>query len=275
MSLLTEDWLEAAIKDERLKEQTRPTFLCLMDILGFKSLIARNRIFDIAVEQTRYVEFARTIATGELLGIKGEKFPPGKCQFLRFSDSILIYTETTDRLELFDLVIVAAHFMGNMIVQGIPVRAAITQGELYVSRDKTVFLGEGLIRAYELEQSQDWMGGLVDEERLAKSEGRKADLELLVRRGELHRHVPPLKKTPAVEPRLCIGWPHSLPENMRERLWNKLTERNPPNDDRESAKLNRGLDFYDAYIRESENSALRRDLWERMKKAVSANKGTS
>jgi hypothetical protein len=43
-----------------------------------------------------------------------------------------------------------------------PLRGAITYGEIYVNTEKNIFLGQALTRAYELEESQQWIGVMID-----------------------------------------------------------------------------------------------------------------
>jgi hypothetical protein len=78
-----------------------------------------------------------------------------------FSDTFIVYTKD-DSIKSFDAIeSFARWFLYFLITANIPVKGAISCGDLYVDSENTLFLGEALIEAYEWGENQDWIGLLL------------------------------------------------------------------------------------------------------------------
>ena len=60
------------------------------------------------------------------------------------------------------LLVYAWRLLQLLLGSHFPVRGAVTRGPMYVNEQLNVFLGEALVRAYELEQQQQWIGVAID-----------------------------------------------------------------------------------------------------------------
>lgn len=170
-------------------ELNRPSFVGVYDILGFSRIVKDSRLETLVKE-------IRTLFDNRHLS----------CRSVAFSDTIVLYTEGDEPDKLTQIVEDSALLIGIFADQGRALRGAISVGEFYC--DAQVFAGKAMIRAYELEQSQDWLGAIVDPIISHESEGleRYRDvLNVLVDEGLLRRWPAPIKGG-TVMPLLSIGW---------------------------------------------------------------------
>jgi hypothetical protein len=73
-----------------------------------------------------------------------------------FSDTVLLYS-SDDSQQAFEFMILAAQsLLGINLSYGLPLRGAITKGDVFVEND--VFIGKAIVDAYLMEQQQDWAG---------------------------------------------------------------------------------------------------------------------
>lgn len=280
MPLGTSAWLASALKDERVRS-LEPTFVCLIDILGYKNYVETATLFQAASEQAGVIKFSNQLAGGNLFA--GGRTDDGRvialprtsCKVIRFSDTFLIYSFKGVTEALIDIASTACKLMGTLISFGIPVRGALTRGCLYVSDDNTEIVGEGLVRAYALEQEQAWLGAIIDRERIGTSKEEEEFLKLMVRRGELHPYDVPIKvaqpdgtKVIELRPRLCLGWPMQMTRFASGTLRELIYSRTSPGGQGDRDKIEAGLRFFDTYVRDSEHAEAQRDLWRVMSEAV-------
>jgi hypothetical protein len=122
----------------------RECYVALVDILGFKELVAQNglKVLALALRQ---------------IGM-ADHYPHVKS--LQFSDSILPYTDGAAAKDLRQIVGNATLLIRESLERRIGLWAGIRGGQFLNHRG--VFLGPAMVRAYELEQMQDWIGGIVD-----------------------------------------------------------------------------------------------------------------
>ncbi len=147
-------------------------YIALFDILGFKQAIDDvslselkslmgddfTEILNVCVSYKHGKSRNEDIAGSWKKHIElGDK----ECSFIRFSDTILFYSQEESVYSFFHLVLTSARLVALMLLKGLPVRGAVTKGELYVDDTNSLVLGEGLIRAYELEKEQQWSGALI------------------------------------------------------------------------------------------------------------------
>jgi hypothetical protein len=78
-----------------------------------------------------------------------------------FSDTFVIYSEDDDIKRYADITQIARHFFLGCLYIGVPTRAAISYGALYVDRAQGVIVGQALVDAYKYADGQDWIGLLL------------------------------------------------------------------------------------------------------------------
>lgn len=164
----------------------RESYVALLDILGFKELVSNNdlKILALALKQIR----------------AADHYP--EVRSLQFSDSILLYTEGTTPKHLRQIVGHATLLVMESLERRIGLRGGVTRGKFL--HDGEVFLGPAMVRAYELEQMQDWIGGIVDPE-LTDAPTVQV-LKELEKQGFLVRYEAPIKGG-SVGELWCLAWP--------------------------------------------------------------------
>jgi hypothetical protein len=174
-----------------LKVETRKCHIALFDILGFRQLIQAPGNASVQMLE-QFVQRAQELTT-----ISGESCT-GRVAHRIFQDTLVAYTVDDSPNDLRCLVeyscaIIAFSFIGSMYLRG-----AITTGAVLLSSYATI--GQAFVRAYEMEQAQDWVGGWMDD---LCVEGESTDL---ISRHLIVRHPIPLKVGP-VRAGWALNWP--------------------------------------------------------------------
>lgn len=143
--------------------------VAFLDILGFRAMVEAEPL------ETLGERFSKII--GDTLPAINRKFgeftgeptffpdvPVGEewCIAHAFSDSIILVATNDSERGCLALLIYALRATQALIALGLPVRGGVAHGELYINRRKSVFVGKALIHAYDLEQSQNWIGVALD-----------------------------------------------------------------------------------------------------------------
>lgn len=179
--------------------QYKNRWFCYLDLLGFKDFIRTKNagqvieLYDGVIEKLKASTDAK-----KSLGIS----------YSWFSDTFIIFSKG-DSLQEFSLVEQAGRlFFQRLILAEIPVRGALSHGELYSNLEKNIFIGEALIEAYEYGEKQNWLGFVLTPSVYDKL----FDTELDVRKRYNYR---------AVDQQGIIT--HSKPENVFAYVFNNGT----------------------------------------------------
>lgn len=183
----------------------RPSYVALFDILGFASIVEKQNIAEVKDD----LEFLERLCQ-ENAAVRG----------LQFSDTVLLYTEGTEPHHLYALLEHSCKIVATCSDNRILLRGGISCGEFYHSN--SVFLGKAMIRAYALEQSQDWMGAILDPEIARKMNADYTETWKQIQHDRLLvKYEAPLKGGPAGD-QWCLGWPRhgnrppTAPTNIRD-----------------------------------------------------------
>ncbi len=168
----------------------RPSYVALFDVLGFRKYVETNPI-----EEAGALLAELKIAVNHL-GLDS----------IQFSDSILIYTKGTEFGKLTTLVKAAIRLIGHSANAQICLRAAITSGEFWDSGG--VFVGKAMIRAYDLERDQDWVGGILDPLLGESDPGVAEEIEQMRKGGLILEYRAPIKGGHAGVLN-CLAWPRN------------------------------------------------------------------
>jgi hypothetical protein len=134
-------------------------WVAYFDILGFKKQIAEY--------QQQYgddqIDIFVKVWYHDILRILEEKrgYWPNKVFTHWFSDSFLFYTSDSSAESYPCIEQESRHFFIGAIYKRIPIRGALTIGELYVDKDNNIFVGPAVIDAYEYAEKQDWLGFIL------------------------------------------------------------------------------------------------------------------
>lgn len=228
-------------------------YVAFIDILGFKGIVKsytnKGEIEELGKKLSGIFNACIYAAlTGEDTKVgESPKELPDDILFYQFSDSVILYTKD-DSSNLRDKMIRTLNYLlARSALEGFPLRGGLVKEELFV--DPPILVGEGIIKAYELEMKQGWSGVIVDKHCYNFEESEDVDLanKLLakalvpVKHGEEIRH----------EKHLVINWPEfvgkrvSEKEHFKERF---IKETGMPTEEKDIAKIERTLEFFEKNV---------------------------
>lgn len=133
--------------------------VAFIDVLAFKHILSEfqlKKVGDVLSD---------AIAQGIQLN-KDDKIHNYQLQSViihNFSDSIFVYSLDDSENGCLSVIKCVHRLFQMLILYQFPARAGIAFGEAYINSDKNIRIGaNSFSRAYELEQSQDWIGGIID-----------------------------------------------------------------------------------------------------------------
>jgi hypothetical protein len=136
-------------KDQTIFDLTKLTkrwFSCF-DLLGSSRLAKTSEFVSVFVRYRKVIdEFLQNADSNANIGRAW------------FSDTFVIYAPDASKAGFFAIENASQWFTTFLILREIPVRGAMSCDEIYVDRDSQVYLGKGLIEAYEYGDGQDWLG---------------------------------------------------------------------------------------------------------------------
>jgi hypothetical protein len=179
--------------------------LALLDILGFRAMVARQGAQATASTMWRLQTLLQVYGTNPHVN---PETGDGKVQVIAYSDSVLLWSEKAGVDGLLLVIEKAAKVIAVGMGLGVPLRGAVTCGDLCVSTDRQIFVGPGLVRAYDLEQSQRWGGAIVDPA-LAESAERQA-VDVALATSLLRPYDVPVGTQRLREAHLALDWTRVL-----------------------------------------------------------------
>lgn len=224
-------------------------YFALFDILGFSNAI-KNSLDDVV----RFLGSADW--KNELLSFRdglqstwnNDQPEDRRSGLLRFSDTILIYQDSNSEPEdLADLLVTSMGVFTTCQSYGFPLRGVLTHGQLYISPDEDIYVGEGLVRAHRLEKNQNWSGAFIETDRMPN--GHHETLARLQSGGTIIPYEVPMKEG-LTKKRDTLAWP-SIQATTKKSLRSKLVRHTDPEelDERDNQKIENTLDFWMEYKR--------------------------
>lgn len=170
--------------------------IAIFDILGFKELVKTTEISKLPNIVKSTLKLSKSpLILDDFVGS------------ILFSDTIVFFG--LKGIEYYDeswIIVSSSNLLNLSARSGIPIRGALTFGEIYINQKEKTIIGPSLVKAYDLEQNQNWMGAMIDpdyEDRFKRG--------LLTLPEPLHNNVitytAPLKSGLRKEYK-CIGWLH-------------------------------------------------------------------
>ena len=138
------------------------SWITYFDILGFKGKISD---FERDFGHGRLDLFKQNFY-GELIEAltKLEEYQPDKVFITWFSDTFFFFTRDDSNDSFTHMSGAAQCFFQVAMSKSWPLRGAIGFGQLYADKANNIFLGSGLIDAYECAEKQNWIGLAVTPE---------------------------------------------------------------------------------------------------------------
>lgn len=152
--------------DQNISPTPKRVFVAFLDILGFSDLVKENDTqYLLNLYKRGIIEVNEILQKFWETDEWREHVKNPKVRSLTVSDSIILYTEGNG-LDSFLKIIVYVHsFINYLISEGLPVRGAITFGDFVniSNRNNNILLGRSIVRAFELEKTQEWAGCVIDD----------------------------------------------------------------------------------------------------------------
>ncbi|NVM54049.1 MAG: hypothetical protein HWN66_10150 [Candidatus Helarchaeota archaeon] len=215
-----------------------PTFLAFMDVLGFKNLAKKNehailvRIYQNLLETLLSYSTIIFPKKSEMKKIDNDKgritlkidqsLP--KFNSMIISDSIIIWTNDANIAQLQRLIFTIKNLLNLGIEMGMPLRGAITKGSLTYLKLKDEILsynsvhsiiGHCIIKAFEEEENQNWVGCILNEEVISSIPPEY--IKVLENHNLITRYRIPFKKEP-IKDNYAIIWGDEIIKNDVERV---------------------------------------------------------
>jgi hypothetical protein len=136
-------------------------FVAHFDMLGMKQAVLQNvheawgALCDINEAKKRIYKLTIEIEPKQIIENRVHTF--------FFSDTVIIFTLSDNPVDLHAILILSAEFFSNSLHRCVPLRGGIAHGDFLFNLDENIFLGEPLIRAYEVGESAQFMGIIVDQ----------------------------------------------------------------------------------------------------------------
>ncbi len=139
-------------------------YVAFFDILGFKEAV-RNDLDEawgaledvrVSMEETLNI-FLKT--PNDIILTRNKE----RTAATNFSDSIIIFSREGNTKNLHSILISSTAFFAKSLERCIPLRGGISFGKFYFNFEKNLFCGDPLIRAYEIAESAQWSGIIIDD----------------------------------------------------------------------------------------------------------------
>lgn len=198
-------------------------WIALLDILGFRHMLETRSLADVAFLVERLVAAARPRDRELHYAIgRTSKTKNLKLGHLHFSDTILLWTPPLHRKDtelntqlVLNLCQSVANLIGMALINGLPLRGGLAEGECYIDSKKQIVVGQPVVDAYRLEQEQEWIGAALRSEKRPNIHDFDCFADWLV------EYPVPTKKQVTGNQLVAIDWTAfaRMPESMTRRFW--------------------------------------------------------
>ena len=139
--------------------KNRECWLAYLDLLGSSNLIESGKwekVFYIYAESLKH--FQRDGFDAHLVSKNS------------FSDSFVLYTSDATNISYRAIDSFVRYFIISLINREIPIRGAMSFGQLYSDTENNLFFGQALLEAYRVGENQDWLGFVLCESAVSQLE---------------------------------------------------------------------------------------------------------
>jgi hypothetical protein len=140
---------------------TDPKVICLLDVLGFESMLDRIGLEGIHAKYQLLIERVREQRGGlDIVPLPDGSVAVGYAPVgnAYFSDSLLFWSGWAGPVGLFSFTQMIAEMICLGIEIALPLRGAIAIGESILESDSGIFLGKPLVEVARTERLQQWIG---------------------------------------------------------------------------------------------------------------------
>lgn len=137
-------------------------FVAHFDILGFKTLSHKDE--DLAWGILSDFQYCVDRLQNDLsILLNDSDIPIGnRLKFVLFSDTILIFSLGNTKGDFIITIMGCAQLFAELLHKCVPIRGGISYGNFYFNSNKQLYLGLPFIKAYEIGESAQWLGIVLD-----------------------------------------------------------------------------------------------------------------
>ena len=139
-------------------------YVAFFDILGFKEAIEKDldeawgALEDLRVSMQETLNLFIKTPNGVILTRNTERTAA-----TNFSDSILVFSLEDNSNDLHSILISSTALFAKSLERCVLLRGGISYGSFYFNLEKNLFCGVPMIRAYEIAESAQWSGIIIDD----------------------------------------------------------------------------------------------------------------
>ncbi len=146
------------------KTEKRKCFIGLFDILGFKDRVYRDTHEEISKLMTKTRNHIKTIESmgNSPKGLRNEMKPPIEgIEPAFFSDTIMFVSESDSESCFWKLMVLTANFLIHMLLEEIPLKGALSFGEMTTNFKESIYFGRPLVDAHLLSEENYFCGAVI------------------------------------------------------------------------------------------------------------------
>ena len=122
--------------------------VAFLDIMGFKDMVARSSHDTIYKRLQSISKSQNAIEEAKFLNV----------YMTKFSDSIAIFSKDDTKDSLMAFMVATEFVFTKCIIDGIPIKGAMAYGKISVDIENSLFFGQPIIDAYQLEEDLKYYG---------------------------------------------------------------------------------------------------------------------
>lgn len=168
---------------EKKWKTTDKRFVAFFDIMGFKELVERNP-HNVIVEKLKKLneDIIHIESMHDSEYLKKQKISVSESKAITFSDSIIIFSKDSTEESLNKIIIDSVYVLWSALQNEIPIKGAISFGEITVDFDAPLFFGRPIIDAYLLHDQLVMYSAILDHnvEKIIKEKNLVEKLDLLI-----------------------------------------------------------------------------------------------
>lgn len=163
-------------KDKILNVYARKRYVGFLDIMGFKDMVARSnsqRIYEMMRKVNNSINRTTKYFASDI-----DNKSKSKVLIMTYSDSIMIYSEDDSEDSQVFFLNSIANLSEELFTQEIPFKGAVAFGNMTIDLVNSIYFGQPLIDAYELQNELNFYGIVVHSS--AEFRNQFTDDELIV-----------------------------------------------------------------------------------------------
>lgn len=147
---------------EKKWKETNKRFIAFLDIMGFKELVNNTPHENIYNDLKKLIEGINSIKDAiNDIGLPEKRYC--HLESATFSDSIILTSNDDSKDSFISISFVVSSIMAKAFSLGIPLKGALSVGELTIDTKNSIYFGKPLIKAYLLQEDLKIYGLILDD----------------------------------------------------------------------------------------------------------------